>query len=307
MSRTRFWCLTLNNYSEDDISSWSRVVLEGKAQYICWQQEIAPSTGTPHLQGYVVFPKTIRLEGVKKALGTRGVHAIRSNGAPSANRTYCSKEKDSVPESFREFGTLPEDPVRGTRNDFEDFKEAVKNGLRCKAKARHQFPSLTAKYPRWCYDILADQAVVCCEEHPLFEWQQSLNDLLEAPPNDRTIYFVVDHQGNQGKTWFAKQYVKSHVDSQYMEPGKKADMAYALQENIRVLFLNVTRTSDSDKTDKHEYLYSFIEAVKDGMVFSPKYESRTKFLGKVHVVVMMNKEPNRDLLSHDRYHIIDIK
>lgn len=124
------------------------------------------------------------------------------------------------------------------------------------------------------------------------------------PADDRKVVFVVDKNGNQGKTWFAKQYVKEHEDSQYMEPGKKADMAYALRENIRVLFLNVSRSVESDKSD---YLYSFIESVKDGMVFSPKYESRTKFLGKVHVVVMTNQEPNMILLTQDRYVIIELK
>lgn len=80
-------------------------------------------------------------------------------------------------------------------------------------------------------------------------------------------------------------------------------MAYALQDNLRVLFLNITRTSSGDKGD---YIYSFIESVKDGMVFSPKYESRMKYLGKVHVVVMMNEEPNKKLLSNDRYYVIDL-
>ena len=72
----------------------------------------------------------------------------------------------------------------------------------------------------------------------------------------------------------------------------------------KVLFLNITRTTESSSQD---YLYSFIESVKDGLVFSPKYESRMKYYARVPVVVMMNQEPNTSLLSIDRYEITELK
>jgi len=52
-----------------------------------------------------------------------------------------------------------------------------------------------------------------------------------------------------------------------------------------------------------EYLqYSFLESVKDGMIFSPKYDSTTKFMEqKCHVVVMCNELPDISKLSRDRY------
>jgi len=152
--------------------------------------------------------------------------------------------------------------------------------------------------------IIDDNKDIQVEQHDtLREWQSHLVLKLEELACDRKVIFVVDIEGGKGKTWFAKQYSKNNEHAQYMELGRKADMAYALSDEVKVLFLNVVRTSDA----KHqEYLYSFVEAVKDGMVFSPKYESRVKYLGKVHVVVMMNTMPNRDLLSRDRYDIIKL-
>jgi len=298
MSQTRFWTLTCNNYTDEIVKQWDSIVSQGKADYLCYQQEVAPTTGTKHLQGYIVLPKKIRLSGVKKLLGP--VHALRANGSPSANRAYCSKEEG---ENFKEFGQIPEDPKRGQRTEFEAFKVAVEEGLSCKRKARTDFPDLVAKYPRWCYDILADKKDLSVEEHELREWQADLAEKLSNAPDDRKVVFVVDPTGNTGKTWFAKHYCKHNDDAQFMEPSKKADMAYALQDSLRVLFINVTRTSDSNNLD---YLYSFVESVKDGMVFSPKYESRMKYYEKVHVVIMMNMEPNMDLLSADRYDIIEL-
>jgi len=297
----KFWTVTKNNYTDADILEWSKAIDNDKVAYLCFQKEVAPTTGTPHLQGYIVFTKRLRLPGVKKILGP--VHALRSNGTPSQNRDYCKKSESAIADSFQEFGEIPSDPQRGKRTDFDDFKNAVSEGLRCKREARDQFPELVAKFPRYCYDILDDQQDIQVEDHELFPWQLALKNDLLLPADDRKIIFVIDKQGGQGKTWFAKHYCKLHSDAQYMEPAKKVDMAYALLNTIRVLFLNITRTTESDKQD---YLYSFIESVKDGMVFSPKYESRMKYLGKVHVVVMMNQDPNMELLSNDRYSLINL-
>ena len=303
MSQSKYWCLTLNNYSEDDLEQWRKIGDSSQTVYLCFQKEIAPTTGTPHLQGYVVFPKVKRLTGVKKILGS-AIHAVLSNGTPSQNRDYCTKSDSAVTGSFEEFGTLPDDPQSGKRTDFTAFKEAVSKGLRCKRQAREEFADLVAKYPRWCYDYIADQKDIQVPTHDFNEWQEHLNDLLTLPPNDREIIFVVDTEGGKGKTWFAKQYCKAHDDAQYLEPAKKVDMAYALQDSLRVLFVNITRTSEQKTLD---YLYSFIESIKDGMVFSSKYESRMKYYGPVHVVCMMNMEPNLDMLSSDRYNIINLE
>lgn len=303
-SQTKFWTLTLFEEVEQKYKDWQTLVDHGKANYICYQMEVSPSTGKKHLQGYVVCPKKIRLGGLKKLLGSRSVHAVRSDGTPSQNRTYCSKSETAVADSFLEFGDLPDDPARGKRNDFEEFKEAVKEGLRDKRKAREAFPELIAKYPRWCYDYMSDQQDLQHEDHgEMYPWQKYLDGILEEDPDDRKVIFVYDRDGNNGKTWFCKQYVKKHDDAQLLTPSKKADMAYALREDIRVLFMNLPRTDDPKDNN---YVYSFIESVKDGIVFSPKYESRMKYLNKVHVVVMMNQEPNEDLLSKDRYVIIDL-
>lgn len=305
MSRSNNWCFTINNYTEDEVATLEAIVDSEKAVYVCFQEEVGLENGTPHIQGYISCNSRVRLTGVKKLIGTRA-HAILANGSPSSNRTYCSKEETGVEGTFKEYGQLPPDPKtnQGQRTDFDEFIAAVDGGLRCKRKARMDFPGLVAKYPRWCYDIIADQTTIQNVEHDtLYEWQGDLEKVLSAAPPEREIIFFVDTVGNSGKTWFAKDYCKRNEDAQYMEPGKKADMAYALQDDLRVLFLNVTRTTD--ESTQH-YLYSFLESVKDGMVFSPKYESRMKYFGSVHVCVMMNQGPNMELLSPDRYMVTKI-
>lgn len=296
----KHWSFTINNWTQDELTNLRKLFDHDGVTYLCYQQEHAETTGTPHLQGYVSFHKRTTLSATKKLVSRRAALFV-SKGSPQQNRDYCTKSKTSVPGTFEEYGTLPN--PQGARNDFQAFQEAVENGLSCKRQARRDFPELVAKYPRWCYDVLADPKEISLDEHELYQWQSDLRQTLQTEPDDRKIIFVIDHEGNQGKTWFAKYYTKQHADAQFIEPSKKADMAYALQDDLRVLFLNVTRTSD---TKNQEYLYSFVESVKDGMVFSPKYESRMKYYGKVHVVVMMNTNPNMELLSQDRYEIIEL-
>lgn len=86
-----------------------------------------------------------------------------------------------------------------------------------------------------------------------------------------------------------------------MSVGKRDDMAHAIDETKRVFIIDVPRGS-------MEYLqYSVLEMLKDKVVFSPKYESRTKIIPhNVHVVVMCNEQPDMNKLTRDRYNIIEI-
>ena len=157
------------------------------------------------------------------------------------------------------------------------------------------------KYPRFVDAYIADQydAQVEVAEHPLNDWQQLIFQKLQREPDDRSVMFLVDKKGGAGKTHFAKWYCK-HYNAQVLTSGKFADMAYALNMDNRVLFINCTR-------QQQEFLsYSFLEAIKDQTVFSTKYESRVKNIPKCHLVVMMNEDPDRTLLSEDRYNVIHL-
>jgi len=75
----------------------------------------------------------------------------------------------------------------------------------------------------------------------------------------------------------------------------------ALDTSIRVLFLDCPRSKQGDFIQ-----YDFLENVKNGRIFSGKYESGMKYLDPVHIVVMMNEDPDLSKLSRDRPIIITI-
>ncbi len=163
--------------------------------------------------------------------------------------------------------------------------------------------SIVLRNPNFCKRYWVDQQPPgTVKEHPLREWQSELLQILKTEPDDRTINFVVDVTGNQGKSWFADWYWdKNEIGTQIMQPGKVADMAYNLIEKPKVVFMDCPRSKQG------EYIqYDFLEHMKNGLVFSPKYDSRTKRFKPPHVVVFMNEEPDRTKLSADRYNVIQI-
>lgn len=75
---------------------------------------------------------------------------------------------------------------------------------------------------------------------------QELLDKLAADPDDRTIFFIVDQTGNNGKTWFAHWYASKNENCQVMCPRKRADMAYIVRTDIRVLILDAPRSKQGE-------------------------------------------------------------
>lgn len=297
MSQAKHWCFTINNYEENDLLLLRKSSDIPCVRYLIFQQEIGEE-GTPHIQGYISLDKKQRLNLVKKLVGDRA-HLTLSKGSPQQNRKYCSKGETAKAGTLEEYGECP--TPQGKRHDLTLLIESVKDGNLDIKSLREEHPDVCAKYPRFVREIISDHTPLPdVEKHSLRTWQKELEKLLDNPPGDRDVIFVVDETGNQGKTWFAKHYCRKHEDAQYMEPGKKADMAYALGTTKRVLFVNVTR----QQVDHLQY--SFLESVKDGLVFSPKYESGMKLLPKMHVAVLMNQQPDMTLLSSDRYKIINL-
>jgi len=247
------------------------------------------------LQGYVSCCKAKRLSGFKKLVGERA-HVEICKGTEEDNVKYCTKDHCD----FREFGRRS---IERKRTDLDAFKEAVKAGVRDKVQLRESFSEVAARYPRFFDQYILDNTVMAAPcAHPLRNWQIELDSYLNKPPDDRTVIFVVDTVGNTGKSWFTKQYCYGHPNSCLLEPGKKADMAYMLPEVLKVLFIDVTRK----QAENMDHVYSFIESCKNGRVFSSKYESRVKYYGPMHVVVMMNQHPDMTALSEDRYLVIDL-
>lgn len=97
VKKQRDWVFTLNNYTEAE----EHALQELECVYIVYGHEKAPTTGTPHLQGYVYFPNALGFNGVQKRIPRARIAAARGNSLENYN--YCSKDNDNVYER----GTRP--------------------------------------------------------------------------------------------------------------------------------------------------------------------------------------------------------
>lgn len=297
--RARHWAFTLNNYTTADLDRLSNNI-QG-VDYLLFGKEIA-STGTPHLQGHISFSTRKRLTQVKDVVGRAHVSIVRDL---ASNIEYCKKEGD-----FIEFGTSPVRDTEGTtvpttqprqsrEAELEAFKTSVKNGVTDMKELRELHSVVCAFHGKFVEQYVEDHAPRHeVTPHPLREWQQELYSKLILPPDPREITFIIDADGNQGKTWFARYYCDLHSNAQIIIPGKKADMAYVVRSNVKVFFFDCPRSKQGEFIQ-----YDFLEELKNGLIISPKYESRMKKMATPHVVVMMNEHPDMTKLSMDRYSV----
>lgn len=290
MIGTRY-VFTLNNYVDEDQQRLRD--LAPSCRYLVFGRETGES-GTPHLQGFVIFGTSVRFNRAKRSIGDRcHLELARGNSRQAAD--YSKKDGD-----FEEFGTPP-GPV-GRTNRFEDFKNWVMEQPTKPTAARvaEHHPGIFLQYGRcmeWI-DLIYPSSFEVRGEYRIH--QLRLSDRLNLPADDRTITFVVDERGGTGKSWFIKKFLSLNPDkTQVLSIGKRDDLAHAIDERKSIFLFDLPRSSS-------EFLqYSVLEQLKDRMVFSPKYLSRTKVLEHTpHVVVFMNELPDMNKLSHDRYDLL---
>ena len=111
MSKTHAYCFTWNNYTDENIET----LKAQQYKYLVFGRELAPTTGTPHLQGYIYYQHQRTISAIAKQL--KGIHLTPANGNPFANREYCTKDN-----KFEEYGTIPK---QGKRSDIIELKDAI--------------------------------------------------------------------------------------------------------------------------------------------------------------------------------------
>lgn len=92
MSRSQTFVFTLPNYTPEEETALQK--FSSPIIFLCYGREIAPSTGTPHLQGFLALNNRIRKTTVKKLLNNKRIHLESCIGDFYQNIKYCTKDKD---------------------------------------------------------------------------------------------------------------------------------------------------------------------------------------------------------------------
>lgn len=183
------WCFTLNNYTEDDLKLWERIFEDVRHGLVT--KEIAPTTGTPHLQGRVVFKRGYRFSQLQK-----------QGWADDWGKTKCQQDslymikKDSV--IF-----LDKKPNQGKRSDLEKCVERAAAGA-TQRDLYQEFPGTMVRYAKGIME--AKKALM----EPVNPGSYGLKDF----PNweafeDWSKTYVLCGPPNTGKTEFALAHFKN--------------------------------------------------------------------------------------------------
>nr|QXP08173.1 MAG: replication associated protein [Arizlama virus] len=299
------YCFVWNNYPEDAQEKIQREMMDKRNALWCINsEEVGPECGTPHLQGYVLFKSKIHWVSLENSFP--GVMFIPAKAKDKkAQWVYIRKGEEEADFAFYEYGTRPEfglNEAQKERNQsaadrnremWADAYEAAKEG-----RFDDIPPNLLIPHLRNFKQVYQDQRsqVAPMENVQLRPWQSQLMDMLAAEPDSRKIYWYWEETGNVGKSWMATFLLRNH-NATVLSSGKNADIAYLLDQP-RIVVFDISR-------DHMEHVnFGVMEDIKNGRIFSPKYESRIKAFDVPHLVVFANEPCPFGKFSSDR--IMDI-
>lgn len=158
------WCFTLNNYG--DVRP---TFDEEKHEYLVYGFEEAPTTGTPHLQGYIRLKKRQRLASLARWLPRASFTLCR--GTEGENRIYCTKSGN-----FVEHGVfVAERNQQGRRSDLEAIRERIKRGETMATIADGYFGDFVRYHSGFAraIDLIGPRAAIQREMKTFFLWGET--------------------------------------------------------------------------------------------------------------------------------------
>jgi len=208
---------------------------------------LAPSTGTPHIQGYIALKEPKERYTWSSLHWPPKIHWDVARASKHKNRNYCFKDGEFI------------------TNIPEEKRRVIKP---------------VTLWKQWHFD---------------------LEKRLRQEPNDRSIYWVWSEAGKTGKTSFVKHMLDTG-NTVVINKGKYSDMMnqmFNIPYDPTDAVYPDTVLVDIPRSMRR-ISYAALEAIKSGIITNSKYETGTKRIPDVHIVVFANFPPdkkNRDISS----------
>lgn len=137
------------------------------------------------------------------------------------------------------------------------------------------------------------------------DWQKKIIDIIEGPIHNRTIHWFWEPIGNVGKTFLCKYLCLKY--NAIIASGKQNDVFNQVLEWVKkngrrpkVVIVDCPRSAT-------EYIhYGCIEAVKNGLLYSGKYEGGRCIFHPPHVIIFANEPPQIQKMSADRWEVYEV-
>lgn len=132
------------------------------------------------------------------------------------------------------------------------------------------------------------------------KWQQDILDIIAKGPDDRSIYWFWDYDGNIGKSVFCK-YLCATMGALSVA-GRGNDCKYGIikYKEIEGVYPEII-IYDIPRTALDYVNYEALESIKNGLFFCGKYESSQVIMNCPFIFCFANAEPDLTKLSADRW------
>lgn len=276
-------------------------------RYACFGKEIAPTTGTPHLQGYLALAKTTRFNAIQKKFTDIGLapHIEKCKYSFAENVAYCRKAAKK-PGDFWYHGTAPK---QGKRTDIDEFLTDAK--VLSNWDLAHKHPNAWVKYNKAGKEMRAmamkrkGEAVRRAEFlKPGFKFNRFQTNayIRLKQQDDRQILWIADETGGAGKSTLGR-FLMHMRGAYYIRGGSNSDIACAYQKQEGN---SVYCVMDLVRLQRTRVNYEIMESYKDGILFAGKYNSSLMIFEPKKLIVLANYLPDFSKLSADRWDIIHV-
>lgn len=133
-------------------------------------------------------------------------------------------------------------------------------------------------------------------------WQRDVLEELRTEPDERTINWYWEDVGGVGKTTLCK-YICTKFEGVIICDGKKSDIFNQVNMTLencqtpKIIIMDVPRTMEDHVS------YGTLENLKNGLLFSGKYEGGQCLFECPHVFVFANFPPDETKMSADRWNV----
>jgi len=269
--------------------------------------------------GYAEFTNQTTSASLRRWITSNGIDAVISDFESSSvylkdremiikartdPQTRYKDPDDLVGGTSWQIGKQPNVSKPGERTDFESIREVLREhgpeeGIRLVAE---QFPGQFVRYASGITQ-LAQLVIPRTRESAEFvlrPWQQALYKIVSGKPHPRHIFWVEDGLGNSGKsrlsTYLCREMGAVELD------GRLQDAAFSYTGQKIVIFDLARAVEPATLRD----LYIVAEKLKNGQIYSSKYQSRLKVFDVPHVIFFSNSPPPVGVWSIDRLQHITI-
>lgn len=186
----------------------------------------------------------------------------------------------------------------GARTDMEAIRELLREhgpeeGVR---RVAEEFPGQFIRYANGITQ-LAQAVIPRVRESKDFvfrPWQAAMVKIFNGKPHPRHIYWIEDPRGAAGKSRLTT-YLCREMNAVELD-GRQMDAAFSYTGQKIVIF-DLARAVEAPTLKD---LYIVGEKLKNGQIYSSKYQSRLKVFDVPHVVYFSNSPPPVGVWSADR-------